>query len=66
MTIQTIPKSRRYPIVNITAARRTIEPVIRDSTETLGCNFGKITSPAIIAPVPNDPNKELKTCGIKP
>jgi hypothetical protein len=29
---------------------------MRDSTETLGRNFGKIAIPPIIAPVPKDPN----------
>ena len=33
MTIQRIPKSRTYPIVNVTIASSAIEPVIRDSTE---------------------------------
>ena len=60
MTIQRIPKSRTYPIVNITTASKPIEPVIRDSTETLGRNFGKITIPPIIAPVPKDPNSSPK------
>ena len=60
MTIQRIAKSRRYPIVNITVASRPMEPVIRDSTETLVRNFGKITIPPIIAPVPKDPNSSPK------
>lgn len=60
MTIQRIPKSRTYPIVNITTASKPIEPVIRDSIETLDCNFGKIAIPPIIAPVPKDPNSSPK------
>ena len=33
-----------------------MEHVIRDSTEILDLNFGKITIPPIIAPKPKDPN----------
>jgi hypothetical protein len=35
MTMQRIPKSRTYPIVNITVASKTMEHVMRDSTERL-------------------------------
>jgi hypothetical protein len=37
-----------------------MEPVIRDSTEALGRNLGKITIPPIIAPIPKDPNSSPK------
>ena len=56
MAIQRIPKSCIYPIVNVTIASNAIEPVIRDSTDTLGRNLGRITIPLTIAPIPNDPN----------
>jgi hypothetical protein len=46
--------------VNITTASKTIEPVMRDSTEPLGRNFGNIAIPPIIAPVPKDPNSSPK------
>ena len=49
-------KSHACPIMNITIATNPIKLVIRDSTETLGRNFGKITIPPIIAPVPKEPN----------
>jgi hypothetical protein len=42
--------------MNITIASNPMKLVIRDSTETLGRNFGKITIPPIIAPVPKEPN----------
>ena len=45
-------KSHTYPTMNITIASNPMKLVIRDSTETLGRNFGKITIPPIIAPVP--------------
>jgi hypothetical protein len=54
--MQRITKSRAYPIVNVTIASNAIEPVIRDSTDALGCNLGKITTPPTIAPIPKDPN----------
>ena len=60
MTMQTISKTRTYPIVNVTIASNAIETVIRDSTEALGRNLGKITIPPIIAPAPNDPNSSPK------
>jgi len=56
MTMQRIPKFRTYPIVKVTIASNAIEPVIRDSTEALGRNLGKITIPQTIAPIPKDPN----------
>jgi hypothetical protein len=46
--------------VNITIASNPMEPVIRESTETFGRNFGKITIPPIIAPVAKDPNRSPK------
>ena len=55
-TMQRIPKSRAYPIVKVTIASSAIEPVISDSTDALGCNLGKITTPPTIAPIPKDPN----------
>jgi hypothetical protein len=60
MTRQRIAKSRTYPIVNVTIASNAMEPVIRDSTEALGRNLGKITIPPIIAPMPKDPNSSPK------
>jgi hypothetical protein len=60
MTMQRIAKSRTYPIVNITIVSNIMEPVIRDSIETLGRNFGKIIIPPIIAPIPKDPNRSPK------
>ena len=60
MIIQRIVKSRVYPVVNITIASNPMEPVIRDSTEILGRNFGNITIPPIIAPVAKDPNNNPK------
>ena len=54
--MQRITKSCTYPIVNVTIASNAIEPVIRDSTETLDRNLGKITIPPTIAPIPKDPN----------
>jgi hypothetical protein len=60
MTIQRIAKSLKYPIVNITIASNPMEPVIRDSTETLGRNFGKITIPPNTAPVPKEHNSNPK------
>lgn len=56
MTIQRIAKSRKYPIINITTASNPVELVIRNSTETLGRNLGKINIPPIIASAPKDPN----------
>jgi len=56
MTRQRISKSRSYPIINVTIASIAIEHVIRDSTETLDRNLGKIIIPPIIAPIPKDPN----------
>jgi hypothetical protein len=54
--MQRILKSRAYPIVNVTIASNDIEPIIRDSTEALGRNLGKITIPPTIAPIQKDPN----------
>ena len=42
MTMQTISKTRTYPIVNVTIASNAIETVIRDSTEALGRNLAKL------------------------
>ena len=53
--MQRITKSRSYPTVNVTIASNAIEIVIRDSTEVLGRNLGKITIPQAIAPIPKDP-----------
>ena len=58
--MQRIPKSHTYLIVNVTIASSAMEPVIRDSTEALGRNLGKITIPPIIAPIPKDPNNRPK------
>ena len=55
-----IPKSCMYPIMSITAASKPIDIAIRDSTDARGRNFGKITIPPIIAPVPKDPNSNPK------
>jgi hypothetical protein len=60
MTMQRIPKSRTYPIVNITVASKTMEHVMRDSSDVLGRNFGNIAIPPIIAPVPKEPNRSPK------
>ena len=37
-------------------ASKPIEPVIRDSIETLDCNFGNNVIPPMIAPLPKDHN----------
>jgi hypothetical protein len=58
--MQRIPKSSAYPIVKVTIASNAKEPVIRDSTEALGRNLGKITIPPTIAPIPKDPNSNPK------
>ena len=39
---------------------------MRDSTETIGCNLGKIAIPPIIAPIPKDPNSNPKPVGFSP
>ena len=49
-------KSHAYPIMNGTIATNPMKLVIRDSTETLSPNFGKVTIPPIIAPLPKEPN----------
>ena len=54
--MQRIPKSSAYPIVKVTIASNAKEPVIRDSTDALGRNLGKITIPQTIAPIPKDPS----------
>jgi hypothetical protein len=64
--MQAISKNCMYPIVKVTIASNAIETVIRDSTETLGRNFGKITVPPIIAPTPNDPNSNPKPMESRP
>jgi hypothetical protein len=46
--------------VNVTIASNAMDAVIRDSTETLDRNLGKITIPPIIAPLPNDPKSNPK------
>ncbi len=58
--------------MNITTASKQIELVIRDSTEDRARNFGKMTIPPIIAPIPKDPNSNpnpvessLKSCLVK-
>ena len=56
MTMQRISKTRTYPIIKVIIASNNIEPVIRDSTETLDRNIGKIIIPPIIAPIPNEDN----------
>ena len=66
MTIQRIAKSRKYPIINITTAINPVELVIRNSTETLGHNLGKINIPPIIAPAPKDPNSSPKPVELSP
>jgi len=60
MTRQAISKNRTYPIVNVTIASNAMDTVIRDSTEALDRNLGKITIPPITAPTPNDPSSNPK------
>lgn len=62
MTIQRIAKSRKYPIINITTASNPVELVIRNSTETLGRNLGKINIPPIIASAPQPVKLSPNSC----
>jgi hypothetical protein len=47
-------------MINITNASNPIDPVMRNSTEALGRNFGNIAIPLIMAPNPKDPRSNPK------
>ena len=66
MTIQMRENSRTTAIRNTDSASSIVDPVIRDSTEIICLNFGKITSPPTTPPAPKAPNNNPKPVEFNP